>query len=46
MNITDVDDKTIRDSQKERVSLKNFTEKYSKAFFEDSKKLNLIPADI
>ncbi len=46
MNLTDVDDKTIRDSQKEGVSLKEFTEKYSKAFLEDSKKLNLIPADI
>ena len=46
MNITDVDDKTIRDSQKERISLKEFTEKYTRAFFEDSKKLNLLPADI
>ena len=46
MNLTDVDDKTIRDSQKEGVSLKEFTEKYTKAFFEDSKKLNLLPADI
>jgi cysteinyl-tRNA synthetase len=35
MNITDVDDKTIRDSQKEKKNLKEFTEFYSKAFFED-----------
>ncbi|MCD6546952.1 MAG: cysteine--tRNA ligase, partial [Nanoarchaeota archaeon] len=40
------DDKTIRDSQKEGISLKEFTERYTKAFFEDSKKLNLLPADI
>jgi len=46
MNLTDVDDKTIRDSQKEGISLKEFTERYTKAFFEDSKKLNLLPADI
>lgn len=45
MNLTDVDDKTIRDSQKAWETLKNFTEKYSKIFLEDIKKLNIIPAD-
>ncbi len=45
MNITDVDDKTIRDSQKEGVSLKEFTKKYEKAFFEDLEALNILPAD-
>ncbi|MDD5133422.1 MAG: cysteine--tRNA ligase [Candidatus Nanoarchaeia archaeon] len=40
-NITDVDDKTIRDSQKEKLSLKQFTSKYEKAFFEDIKTLNI-----
>ena len=35
MNLTDVDDKTIRDSQKEKMSLKAFTTKYANAFFED-----------
>ncbi len=44
MNITDVDDKTIRDSQKEGLSLKEFTTKYTKAFFEDLKTLNISPA--
>jgi cysteinyl-tRNA synthetase len=44
MNITDVDDKTIRDSQKEGVSLKGFTERYTKYFFEDVKTLNIKPA--
>src|SRR3989344_9216762 len=39
MNLTDVDDKTIRDSQKEGVSLKEFTARYSKAFFEYLKSL-------
>ncbi|MCH7690242.1 MAG: cysteine--tRNA ligase [candidate division Zixibacteria bacterium] len=35
MNITDIDDKIIRDSQKEGKGLKEFTEPYTKAFFED-----------
>jgi cysteinyl-tRNA synthetase len=46
MNITDVDDKTIRDSQKEHKSLKEFTEFYTKAFLEDLKKLNIETAEI
>jgi len=46
MNITDIDDKTIRDSTKEGMSLKEFTEKYTKAFFDDIKTLNIEPADI
>ncbi len=41
MNITDVDDKTIRDSRKEGVTLKEFTERYTKIFFEDLKELNV-----
>lgn len=45
MNITDVDDKTIRDSQVQGESLKDFTEKYTKIFLDDIKKLNVIPAD-
>jgi cysteinyl-tRNA synthetase len=46
MNITDVDDKTIRDSQKEHKSLKEFTEFYTKAFLEDLKKLDIQLAEI
>ncbi|MBI2564915.1 cysteine--tRNA ligase [Candidatus Woesearchaeota archaeon] len=46
MNITDVDDKTIRDSQKSGVSLKEFTEKYTNAFMEDVKMLNIEFADV
>jgi len=46
MNITDVDDKTIRDSQKEKISLKEFTRKYEKGFMEDLKLLNMDKADI
>lgn len=46
MNITDVDDKTIRDSQKEGKSLKQFTEFYTDAFIEDISSLNIQLPDI
>jgi len=46
MNITDVDDKTIRDSRKEGLSLKEFTEKYTRFFLEDLATLSIQPADI
>ncbi|MFH1440120.1 MAG: cysteine--tRNA ligase [Candidatus Woesearchaeota archaeon] len=46
MNITDVDDKTIRDSQKQGKSLKEFTEFYTGTFLEDLKTLNIFPADM
>ena len=45
MNITDVDDKTIRESQKENKSLKEFTEFYTEALFKDRDSLNIIRAD-
>ncbi|MFH1591111.1 MAG: cysteine--tRNA ligase [archaeon] len=41
MNITDVDDKTIRNSREQKISLKDYTEKYTKAFFEDLDALNI-----
>lgn len=41
MNLTDVDDKTIRDSQKEKKSLGEFTKKYEKGFLEDIKAMNI-----
>lgn len=46
MNITDVDDKTIRDSQIAHKSLKEFTEFYTQGFFEDLDKLNIERADL
>jgi cysteinyl-tRNA synthetase len=44
MNITDIDDKTIRRSKEEGLSLKEFTDTYTNAFFEDIEKLNIVPA--
>ncbi|HPP30811.1 MAG TPA: cysteine--tRNA ligase, partial [bacterium] len=45
MNITDVDDKTIKGSQKEGISLKEFTDRYISAFLEDMEKLRLKKPD-
>ena len=41
MNITDVDDKTIRNSRKQGKTLKEFTRFYTKAFLEDLRILNI-----
>jgi cysteinyl-tRNA synthetase len=46
MNITDVDDKTIKCSREQKISLEKYTEKYTKAFFDDLKALNIELADI
>ncbi|MGA2681451.1 MAG: cysteine--tRNA ligase [Candidatus Bathyarchaeia archaeon] len=46
MNLTDVDDKTIKGSQKQGLPLRQFTGFYIKAFFEDLKALNIQPADV
>lgn len=45
MNITDVDDKTIRDANKEGVTLHQFTKKYIDAFYKDIKTLKASEAD-
>jgi len=45
MNLTDVDDKTIKGSQKQQIPLVQYTEHYTNAFFEDIKALNVKPAD-
>jgi len=41
MNITDVDDKIIRNATQAGVPLKQFTSKYEKAFLEDTDALNI-----
>ncbi len=46
MNLTDVDDKTIRDSRAAGVPLREFTAKYKQAFFEDIRTLNIEPAEV
>jgi cysteinyl-tRNA synthetase len=44
-NITDVDDKTIRDSIKSGMALKDFTEKWTGIFHEDCRALNIRPPE-
>ena len=41
MNITDIDDKTIRDSGKEGVPLKEFTDRYTRSFLRGIDLLNI-----
>jgi len=41
-NLTDVDDKTIRESQAEGVSLSEFTDRWTKRFEQDCGELNLL----
>lgn len=45
MNLTDVDDKTIKGSQKAHESLRKFTEKYEKLFLEDIRAMNIETPD-
>jgi cysteinyl-tRNA synthetase len=45
MNITDVDDKTIRGSREADVPLEEFTARFKKAFFEDLDALRIKRAD-
>ena len=45
MNITDVDDKTIRNSRAANIPLAEFTEKFTKEFFEDMRTLRIKDAD-
>jgi cysteinyl-tRNA synthetase len=44
-NLTDVDDKTIRGSRETGLALREYTQKYKDAFFEDLKTLNIQPAE-
>lgn len=46
MNLTDVDDKTIRNSKENHISLNEYTKKYKEAFFEDIKTLRIKPATV
>lgn len=45
MNLTDVDDKTIKGAIANQCTLNEFTDPYKKAFFADLKTLNIEPAE-
>ena len=46
MNITDVDDKIIKNSARDGVGVNEYTAKYEKAFLEDSAMLNIEQPDL
>jgi cysteinyl-tRNA synthetase len=46
MNLTDIDDKTIKGSQEDNISLDEYTARYKTAFFEDIDSLNIDRADM
>lgn len=46
MNLTDVEDKTIKGALQEGTSLDAYTQRYKKAFFEDLKTLQIEPVEI
>lgn len=45
MNLTDVDDKTIKGAIAKNITLDEFTKPFKEAFFEDLKALNIEPAE-
>ncbi|OGZ03774.1 MAG: cysteine--tRNA ligase [Candidatus Lloydbacteria bacterium RIFCSPHIGHO2_01_FULL_41_20] len=46
INITDVDDKTIKGSAMERLPLSEFTKKYETLFFRDTERMNILRPNI
>jgi cysteinyl-tRNA synthetase len=46
MNITDVDDKIIKKAAEQHTDINEVTKEYTNAFFEDQKRLGVLPADI
>ena len=46
MNLTDVDDKTIRGSREKGIPLRDYTKPYKEAFFADLKTLGVEPAEV
>ena len=46
MNLTDIEDKAIATARKDGKTLQELTDYYSRIFFEDMEKLNLLPADV
>ncbi len=46
MNITDIDDKTIKKAIAQNIDLKEVTEEFTNSFFDDLNALNILKADV
>ncbi|MDP2960376.1 MAG: class I tRNA ligase family protein, partial [candidate division Zixibacteria bacterium] len=46
VNLTDVDDRTIKGSQEKQFPLNEYTKRYKEAYFQDVKSMNIEMADI
>lgn len=46
MNITDIEDKIIKKAAEKNIPISEITDEYTKLFFEDLAKLNILPSDI
>ncbi|MCG6956285.1 MAG: cysteine--tRNA ligase [Gemmatimonadetes bacterium] len=46
MNLTDVDDKTIKGAVRDGVSVREYTERFGQAFLADARALGVSPADV
>lgn len=46
MNITDVEDKIIREATARKISLREYTDPFTEAFFQDIDTLNIMRADV
>lgn len=45
-NITDIDDKIIGNASEKGVPIEKYSEEYTKIFFADAEKLNILPSDV
>ncbi|MCL4304793.1 cysteine--tRNA ligase [bacterium] len=46
MNLTDIDDKTIKGANEEGISLREYTDRYIKSFHEDRRTLGILDANL
>jgi len=46
MNLTDIDDKTIKGANAEEISLREFTDRYIKSFHDDRKTIGIVDANL
>lgn len=45
-NITDIDDKIIKGAKEKNLSIGEYSKEYTRLFFEDTEKLNILPVDV